>query len=182
MYLTQRIKIATIGRGGYTLVETVVTGFASTFIATAILSMLSMQTHEINSSTGNAFLQSASQVVIEQIGHDIRKANRLLVPGETWSLSGIYSATTTQTLLIYSNTGSLLKGYRINSGAIEETANGAQWVRFLVGSIPVSADPGGYFVLYEDRKETVIDFHVQFVYKGQICVSNSDQELFRCRN
>jgi hypothetical protein len=155
------------GQAGISLVETMASGVVASVLAAAVVTLFSMQSHELDQGIGNAFLHGISNVVSEQIGQDIRKANRLLVPGEPWQSEGSFSAINTQTLLIYSNNGALLKAYRINSGTLEESVNLQDWVSFSVGSTIAKVDPSGYFQLSHDRKEAVLVWKDVLVRKNR---------------
>jgi hypothetical protein len=170
------------GHAGMSLVETMVSGTIASFLAAVIMMIFSIQSRELDQGSGNAFLHSISIVVSEQIGQDIRRANRLLVPGETWQVGGMFNAVHSQTLLIYDNGGVILKAYRINNSYLEESNNGVEWAAFSIGSTQAKVDPAGYFELYQDRKAAVLVLQNILVRKNRLFTAVNKMELFRCRN
>jgi hypothetical protein len=170
------------GHAGISLVETMVSGTVASILVAVVMMIFSIQSRELDMGTGNAFLHGISTIVSEQIGKDIRRANRLLVPGETWQVSGVYNAIHSQSLLIYDNAGVILKGYRINNGYLEESTNGVNWISFTIGNIQAKVDPAGYFDLSQDRKASVLVLQNILEKKSRLFTSVNKMELFRCRN
>jgi hypothetical protein len=169
-------------KSGYSLVELLVSGTVSSVLAATIASVFIVQSRELDQGIGSSFLYCTSNIVTQQIGGDIRKANRLLVAGETWRADGIYAAAESKDLFLYDNHGGLLKAYRIDGDALQESFNGNDWNSFTIGDKPVGVDQSSSFSLSQDRKEVVVSLRNEMIRKNRLHSEYDKKELFRCRN
>jgi hypothetical protein len=169
-------------QNGSSLIELLVSGTVSSVLAATIASVFIIQSRELDQGIGGSFLYCASNIVTQQVGGDVRKANKLLVDGETWLADGIYAAAVSKHLFMYDNDGGLLKAYRINGKALEESINGNNWNSFTIGQTPVIVDQSSSFYLTQDRKEVVVCLRNEITRKNRLHSEYDKKELFRCRN
>jgi hypothetical protein len=167
---------------GLTLTEVLVSGTVGVIASIILLSAFAGNNRMLNEGTADGRMQMQSDAVIADVGRNIRQANAVLAPGETWAATMTLSQSSFNEIRINDDAGSLTKAYRIVSNILQESSDGANWSPFRVGFHAVTLATGSCFVLSTDRKTVYLNFIVQTSHNGAASTDIPLGGFMRCRN
>lgn len=182
---------APMKKNGFTLVETMVTGVLLTVFSVGILTFFRMHNLEAGTSSANFNLQANANVVREQLSRDVRNANRILAPGETWTQTiTVMDTVNEDEVHLYDNSGTIFAAYRLHDGFLHEahfsspvsTVEADDFEVFSIGPQQVAASDSSYFFLTPARQLLVLNAELTI---DKNSISQSMQlagTAYRCRN
>jgi type II secretory pathway pseudopilin PulG len=167
---------------GFTLIEGIVAGIVGVIIAGIVVVFLNIHNKAVKEGTAKSLVQMQAEVITKQISRNIRSANVVLGPGETWSPKPKFTTRDTTIIILYDNAGAVFAAYRIEGGVLKESKDGTAYTDFKAGTEKVKMDKGSNFALSANRKEVTLNLRVAVNYKGVDYKSNIVGGMYQCRN
>ncbi len=178
-------------QSGFSLIESLMTGILLAGISGIVLTFVKMHNNETGISAANFRLQMTANVVKEQVSRDIRMANRVLAPGETWArdMAELGPGRSTEVFL-YDTTGAIFAGYRMDEGFLQEArpdppvedVTELVYENFSLGESYVSIGDDGYFTLSPTRQLAGLNVELTIDEIPEEHGLRITGTLFRCRN
>jgi hypothetical protein len=199
------------GRGGFTIVETVVVGVLAGIFAMGTFTLFNMYVNAQDETAAMLRMQRQADGLMDEIGRRVRGAgygSAGFVLGGTEYMSGLFDADRyggasaavagrVDTIVIRDDTGILVsfRIVRINDTAgvvqVREGAVGSAWNDFTVGGVKVEVvprsagniDKSSWFGLWDGRKQVSVNMVLRTAARsGKVFTMSMRGAAFKCRN
>lgn len=174
-------RAASINDEGISLIEAVVSGAVAMVIASLMLPVLQMNNQMTSNGAVSTKVQMQYEAAVSQITATARRANAVMVSGESWPPSSTMSSVSAAVVILYDESGNQIGGYQVSGTSLQEWVSG-NWQNFKSGSDHVQVTGGSNFTLSGDRKWLTLNLGVFAVYGSQKDTVLSKQEPILCRN
>lgn len=177
----QRAKRA----NGFTLVEAIVAGIISVIIAAIGITVFIMYNRQLRESMAMAKLQRQYENIAEQIGHNVRTANRVLKTGDDLvnppTPLDTAGCNDVKTIALYDKDLTQIAGYSVSTGTFREWKNGGLEDYVAGGGVVYVDIDESRFVLTALRDE--VEVYLRLIDVGKVTTYlQPRKDAFKCRN
>ena len=170
---------------GVTLTEAVVTMIILGVLAGGLLTILHLNATETSEGIADARVQMQYENFVDELSRDVRRAAYVLDAGEAFDdAAGLPANNLSRNILIYTQTGTIIAGYRINAGNILEERDSASgnYSPYMTGNKAIEVHASSHFRLPGGRQGVEARIHAKYNYKAASDSLMANINFVRCRN